>query len=69
MAFNVEDLKRLTVAEPTSAAFVPTTDADRLIGFLASEANITADQATLAIAIICQKGGTSKKAQGTIFMQ
>jgi hypothetical protein len=67
MSFNVEDLKRLRVTEPTSAALVSEVDSKKLISAISTEMNMTADQAALGLAIICQKGGTSKKAQGTIY--
>jgi hypothetical protein len=67
MSFNLEDLKKVAVTEPTSAALVPLTESQRLIALVSTAASISTDQATVAIAIICQKGGTSKKAQGTIY--
>jgi|JI91814BRNA_FD_contig_123_69701_length_3523_multi_3_in_0_out_1_1 hypothetical protein len=67
MSFNIENLKKLNVVEPTNAALVSEAESKKLITAVASEANVTEDQAALALAIICQKGGTSKKAQGTIY--
>lgn len=67
MSFNPKNLKALTITEPTAAALISKTESERLIGDVATELRGSEDEAALALSIICQKGGTSKKAQGTVY--
>ena len=67
MPFNPEDLKSLNITEITPAALVSSAESDKLIADVAKETNCTPEQSALALSIICQKGGTSKKAQGTVY--
>lgn len=64
---NPDDLKSIKISEPTPPAYVSEKESDALVADLASEAGVTEDQAALALCIICQKGGTARKAQGTIY--
>jgi len=67
MSIDFESLKSINVNEPVSAALVSKEESDRFISEVAKTAGISNNQAFVALAIISQKGGTSKKAQGTVY--
>lgn len=62
-----ESLKEVKVTETTPAALVPEYVASRLIVYVAREYKMTNVEAFAALAIICQKGGTAKGAQGSVY--
>jgi len=53
----------------TSQATISTEDSNKLIAQVQSDApgNFTETEAAVGICIICQKGGTAKRAQGNIY--
>lgn len=67
MTFDFEAIKNLKVEEPVSAALVSEEDSKTLIEAISKETQWNTTQSVTALAIICQKGGTSKKAQGTVY--
>lgn len=67
MTFNFEAIQALNVDKPTSAALVSEDDSKKLVEAIMSKHKMNQDETLAALAIICQKGGTSKKAQGTVY--
>jgi hypothetical protein len=64
---DLEEIKKFSVEKTTPAAYVSANKGEILIKKVA-EALGTSDQtAFVLICIICQKGGTAKKAQGNIY--
>lgn len=63
-----EDLKldQIEIQEDAPAERATEQESKQLIDKVAEKTGITVEQATVATAIICQRGGTAKKAQGTI---
>jgi predicted DNA-binding transcriptional regulator len=62
-----DSLKAVQVTETTPAALVSETVARRRIVYVAREFGMTNIEAFAALAIICQKGGTAKGAQGSVY--
>lgn len=56
-----------TVRSEDNAALVSQAEGNKLVVDVALEYDISPQESFLAIAVICQKGGTSKRAQGNIF--
>lgn len=69
MNLNFNDFKDdlNTVETPSDAALVSIEETENLITGIMSACKMNRASAATAIAIICQKGGTSKRAQGTIY--
>lgn len=57
----------ITINDGTPPALVSEDDSKTLITKTANHYNVSPEIAYTAICIICQKGGTAKKAQGTIY--
>ena len=66
-SFNMEDIQALKVENITPPALVEEKQGDALVTAVADQLKITSTAAFALIAIIIQKGGTSKKAQGNIY--
>lgn len=62
-----KDKNNYTVDTESNQAMVSNKDGLRLIQLTATEHKMSSQQALIAIAIICQKGGTSKNANGDIY--
>ena len=56
-----------SIDSETNAALISEADTNYLVNAVAKAAIMEPEEAAGAIAIICQKGGTSKKAQGTVY--
>lgn len=72
MPFNDSiDLTKVNITKGTSAALVPTADIDKLVdGIVAATAGsikLDNDEVSVALSIICQKGGTARKANPNIY--
>jgi len=69
MNLNFEDIKAdlNTVETPSDAALVSEAESENLLNGIMTATKMNRASAAAALAIICQKGGTSKRAQGTIY--
>ena len=67
MNFDLEAIKNLKIEEPVAAALVSAEQSQKLVDAIPRKHGMDENQAVAALAIICQKGGTSKKAQGTVY--
>lgn len=57
----------ITVTTTSNEAQIPQNPTNALISAFAKESGLTFQQAFIAICIICQKGGTAKRALGDIY--
>lgn len=66
---KLEDIKGKmnTVDSETNAALISEADTHYLVNAVAKAASMGPEETAFGIAIICQKGGTSKKAQATVY--
>lgn len=67
MTFDFDAIRKLPVEPATAAALVSDADNKKLVAGVVEKCNMVEQEALASIAIICQKGGTSKKAQGTVY--
>lgn len=65
--FNMDKIKELQVEKPTAPALVSKEDSDKFITLLAAKTKMDPVATFTGVCIICQKGGTSRKAQGTVY--
>lgn len=65
--FNFDEIKKVTVDQGTSPAQVSPDESKKFVDGVMNRHNMNESQALSAISIICQKGGTSKKAQGNVY--
>lgn len=65
--FDIEEAKKLTVENTIPAAKISSDDGNSVINAIADALDISSLTAFTLIVLICQKGGTSKKAQGDIY--
>jgi len=67
MDLNSIDLTKINVDNGTEPAKVEVSLSEQFIKDVATSFKVSYEQASVGVAIICQKGGTAKKAQGTIY--
>ena len=65
--FDKEKIKAAKVENITPPALVAADVSTKLINILAKQLSCSADTAFVILSLICQKGGTAKRAQGNIF--
>lgn len=62
-----EDLMKINVFSETPAALVPKEDCKKFVEAVAKKFKISTKTAFVGICILCQKGGTAKKAQPNVY--
>lgn len=65
--FDFDNIVNINATSLSTSATVSPDESDQLVTALAEKLQLTKAEAQAALVIICQKGGTARFAQGTVY--
>lgn len=66
-SFEFDSITSIDATGVSSSATISTDESDKLVQALVEKLSLSKAESQAALAIICQKGGTAKTAQGTVY--